>query len=208
MIAGGACPQGHLDRGETCFMVDDETYYDYLDAEKAYTARTEAERTEEQKKQADPKEAELAAVIKEGSGYLQQIRAVNDALPGEVISEKLNRLENVTARIFACIGRHPEKLPDIRRFIRYYMPTTLKLVKSYEEFEKQPLQGENITKAKEEIERALDTINTAFENLLDTLFADDAFDVSTDISTLETMFKQEGLTDSDFAKTPDDGKLS
>ncbi len=206
MIASDACPQGHLDRDEACFMVNDETYYDYLDAEKAYAARTEAERTEEQVKQTDPKEAELAAVIKEGGGYLQQIRAVNDALPGEVISEKLNRLENVAARIFICIRQHPEKLPDIRRFIRYYMPTTLKLVKSYEEFEKQPMQGENITKAKEEIERALDTINAAFENLLDTLFADDALDVSTDISTLETMFKQEGLTGSDFAKVPGNDK--
>ncbi len=207
MIACGACPQGHLDRDESCFMVDDKTYGEYLEAERAYAARTEAARTQEAK-QADPKEAELAAIREEGNGYLQQIRAVNDALPGEVISEKLDRLENVTARIFECVRKHPEKLPDIRRFIRYYMPTTLKLVKSYEEFETQPVQGENITKAKEEIEQALDTVNKAFENLLDTLFADDALDVSADISTLETMLKQEGLTGSDFAKEPDESKLS
>lgn len=207
MIASGACPQGHLDRSETCFMVDDATYSDYLEAEKAYAARAEAARAEEQKEQADPKEAELAAVKKEGNEYLQQIRAVNDALPGEEISGKLNQLEKVTARIFECVGQHPEKLPDIRRFIRYYMPTTLKLVKSYEEFELQPVQGENITKAKEEILRALDTVNIAFANLLDTLFADDALDVSADISTLETLLKQEGLTGSDFKK-PDSGKLS
>ena len=208
MILSGACPQGHLDREETCFMVDNQTYEEYLEAEKAYTARTEAARAKEQKEQADPREAELAAAEKEGGDYLQQIRAANDALPGEVISQKLDRLESVTARIFACVRKHPEKLPDIRRLIRYYMPTTLKLVKSYEEFESQPAQGENITKAKEEIERALDTSNKAFENLLDTLFADDALDVSTDISTLETMLKQEGLTGSDFAKKPEDGKLS
>lgn len=207
MISSGACPQGHLDRRETCFIVNDETYNDYLEAERAYTARTQAAQEEEQKKAADPKEAELAAVIKEGNDYLQQIRAANDALPGEVISQKLDRLENVTARIFICIRQHPEKLPDIRRFIRYYMPTTLKLVKSYEEFENQPVHGENISKAKEEIEHALDTINTAFENLLDTLFADDALDVSADISTLETMLKQEGLTGSDF-KAPEDSKIS
>ena len=208
MIACGACPHGHFDQKETCFMVDDQTYDEYLEVEKAYKARTEAERTEEQKEQKDPKEAELAAAIKEGNEYLLQIRAVNEALPGEVISKKLDRLEKVTARIFACVRQHPEKLHDIRRFIRYYMPTTLKLVKSYEEFESQPVQGENITKAEKEIERALDTINTAFENLLDTLFADDALDISTDISTLETMLKQEGLTGSDFEKTSDDGKLS
>ena len=165
-------------------------------------------RAEEQQKQADPKEAALAAAVKEGNGYLQQIRSANDALPGDVISKKLDRLEDITARIFVCVRKHPEKLPDIRRFMRYYMPTTLKLVNSYEEFESQPVQGENITKAKGEIEQALDTINMAFENLLDTLFADDAFDISADISTLETMLKQEGLTGSDFAKAPDDSKLS
>lgn len=208
MIACGACPQGHLDHSETCFMVDDKTYDEYLEAERAYTVRTEAARAEEKKQQTDPKEAELEAVKKEGNEYLRQIRTANDALPGEVISEKLDRLENVAARIFLCVGQHPEKLPDIRRFIRYYMPTTLKLVKSYEEFEGQPVQGENITRAKEEIERALDTINTAFENLLDTLFADDALDVSADISTLETMLKQEGLTGSDFTKAPDNSKIS
>jgi 5-bromo-4-chloroindolyl phosphate hydrolysis protein len=208
MIGCGACPQGHLDRDETCFMVDDKTYDEYLDAEKAYAARKEAALAEEQKEQTNPKEAELTAIIKEGNQNLQQIRAANDALTGEVISQKLDRLENVTARIFACVRKHPEKVLDIRRFLRYYMPTTLKLVKSYEEFELQPVKGENITKAKEEIERALDTINTAFENLLDTLFADDVLDVSTDISTLETMLKQEGLTGSDFVKAPDDRKPS
>lgn len=208
MITSGACPHGHLDPKGSCFIVDDQTYDEYLEAEKAYRNREQAEKTEEQKKQENPQEAELAAAVKEGNVYLQQIRAVNDVLPGEVISKKLDRLENVTARIFACVRQHPEKLPDIRRFIRYYMPTTLKLVKSYEEFESQPVQGENITKAKKEIEQALDTINTAFENLLDTLFADDVLDVSSDISTLETMLKQEGLTGSDFKKESDSSKLS
>nr|WP_277668647.1 5-bromo-4-chloroindolyl phosphate hydrolysis family protein [Caproiciproducens galactitolivorans] len=161
----------------------------------------EEARAEEEKKQADPKETELLTAIEEGNGYLRQIRAVNDALPGEIISVKLDKLENVTARIFDCVRQHPEKLPDIRRFMRYYMPTTLKLVKAYEEFETQPVQGENITKAKQEIERALDTVNVAFANLLDSLFADEALDISADISTLETMLKQEGLTGNDFEKT-------
>lgn len=201
MISSGACPQGHFDRDETCFMVDDKTYNEFLQAEKEYAARMQAAQAEEEKKQAGPKETELLAAIEEGNGYLRQIRAVNDALPGEIISEKLDKLESVTARIFDCVRQHPEKLPDIRRFMRYYMPTTLKLVKSYEEFETQPVQGENITKAKQEIERALDTVNVAFANLLDSLFADEALDISADISTLETMLKQEGLTGNDFEKT-------
>ena len=205
MISTGACPQGHLDRNETCFMVDDVTYEEFLDAERSYLARSKAAQEEEQKKQADPQAAELETVKKEGVDYLQQIRAANDALPEKNISDKLDQLENVSARIFVCVEQHPEKLPEIRSFMRYYMPTTLKLVKSYQEFEEQPVQGENIKKAKAEIEQALDTVNTAFANLLDSLFADDVLDISTDISTLETLLKQGGLTGSDFAKMPDDG---
>ena len=204
MIAVGACPQGHLDSRETCFMVDDETYEDYLEAEKAYAARTRAAQ-EEQKKREDPKAAELEAVKKEGAECVRQIHAANDALPEQEISDKLDRLENVTARIFACVEQHPEKLPDIRTFMRYYLPTTMKLVNSYREFDAQPVQGENIKTAKQEIEQALDTVNAAFANLLDSLFADDAVDVSADISTLKTMLKQGGLTGSDFAEKPGGG---
>lgn len=206
MIVSGVCPQGHLDRKETCFMVDDATYERYLEAEKAYAARQAAEQDEKAKGQANPKEAELAAVKKEGRAYLQQIHTINDALAGEEITKKLDRLETVAARIFSCVEQHPEKLPEIRRFMHYYMPTTIKLLKAYEEFDKQAVQGANITKTKQEIEQALDTINNAFGNLLDTLYADDAFDISTDISTLETMLKQEGLTGSDFAGAPENNK--
>lgn len=208
MISSGACPQGHLDRGETCFMVDDETYDAYLEAEKSYAERAQTAQAEQKKVQADPKQAELDEVKKEGSECLRQIRAANDALPGKEISEKLDRLENVTARIFTCVAQHPEKLPDIHSFMRYYLPTTMKLVNAYQEFEAQPVQGENITKAKAEIMQALDTINTAFGNLLDSLFVDDALDVSTDISTLETLLRQGGLTGSDFAQAKENDKTS
>ena len=84
--------------------------------------------------------------------------------------------------------------------MQYYLPTTLKLVNAYQEFDSQPVQGENILQAKKEIEQTMDTINTAFENLLDTLFQDDVLDVATDISALETMLAQAGLTGKDFKK--------
>ncbi len=203
MIDVGVYPNGHIDAEKTCFMVDDETYQEYLDAEKARLEREKAQHAEEEKKKANPQSEALEAVRREGNEYLLEIRSANDEIPDEQVSGKLYQLENVTGRIFQCVEQHPEKLPDIRKFMRYYLPTTLKLVKSYQEFDKQPAQGENISHAKEEIAHALDTINVAFANLLDSLFADDAFDVSTDISTLETMLKQEGLTGSDFQPKPE-----
>ena len=77
---------------------------------------------------------------------------------------------------------------------------TIKLINSYKELNNQPVQGENIKSAKIEIEKSIDLINTAFENLLDDLYEDMALDISTDISVLKTLFKQEGLTENDFKK--------
>lgn len=91
-------------------------------------------------------------------------------------------------------------MPETRKFIEYYMPTTLKLVNAYKEFDAQPIQGDNIIKSKKEIESTLDTINEAFVNLFDSLFEDVAMDISTDISVLQTMLAQEGLTGRDFDK--------
>ena len=94
----------------------------------------------------------------------------------------------------------PEKMPEIRKFMNYYLPTTLKLVNAYRDFYEQPVMSQNIAGARQNIENALDTINTAFENLLDSLYQDDAMDVSTDISVLKSMLAQEGLTGKDFQK--------
>lgn len=204
MIDTGVYPNGHLNQEMTCFMVDNETYQEYLDAERARLKREKACHDEEEKHKTDPQQAELEAVRREGNDYLLEIHAANAAIPGKEISQKLSELETVTGRILDCIEQHPKKLPEIRKFMRYYLPTTLKLVQSYQEFDTQPVQGENITQAKTEIAQALDTINAAFANLLDSLFADDALDISTDISALETMLKQEGLTGSDFQKKPED----
>jgi len=107
-------------------------------------------------------------------------------------------LELVIDKIFTHVEQHPDQLTEIEKFMDYYLPTTLKLVTTYREFDLQPVQGENIRSAKQEIEKTLDTINHAFETLLDSLFEDAAMDVSTDISVLKTILAQEGLTPNKF----------
>ena len=104
----------------------------------------------------------------------------------------------MTRRIFDYITDHPNQVGDIQRFMSYYLPTTKKLLDTYEELDKEPVQGENIVKAKKEILDTMDTINYAFENLLDSLYENTRMDISTDIAVLETMLCQEGLTGGDF----------
>ena len=124
-----------------------------------------------------------------------QIRACNDAIPGEEISEKISRMELIVRRIFERAEAHPEVVPDLKKLMDYYLPMTVKLLNAYADMDAQPVQGENIQASKKEIEATLDTLNLAFEKLLDDLFRDSAMDVSSDISVLNTLLAQEGLTE-------------
>lgn len=200
MIGLGMFPEGHIDEHQTCLMLTDETYSLYrASMESMRQRREEEEYVKEQRVQNEVSE-EMEKVIEAGEDYVRQIREANDVLEEAEISEKLQRLEDVIAKIFEYVELHPDKLSEISRFIDYYLPTTLKLVKAYEKFDTEPIQGENIRKSKMEIKQTLDTINHAFENLLDDLYEDIAMDISTDISVLQTMLAQEGLTGNDFKR--------
>ena len=206
MIRKKVLPGAHIDDEKTCLMLTDDIYNQYRYVQKQAEERRkeeerlkkERERERKQEEEALAGNPELAVAIRQGREMIEQIRKANDEIEGEEISQKMFRLEKITGQIFEQIQEHPEKLPDVRRLMNYYLPTTLKLLSSYEDFEKQPIQGENIKNAKQQIERSLDTVNAAFENLLDQLFSDEVLDVSSDISVLETMLKQEGLTGPEF----------
>ena len=125
---------------------------------------------------------------------LRQIRDLNDRIDHLAVSEKIDRIEDLTGGIFKLITDHPEKARDARRFISYYLPTTMKLLESYSLLEKQRYQGENITASRRQIEGLLDTMIQAIERQQDKMFRDDALDVETDIKVLETLLASDGLT--------------
>lgn len=190
--------EGHLDESGTCLITSDESYKQYLETKRqAEIQQKEKEQEIRQEKETDSDEnlsKEARQVIEEGNAYIEQIRKSNDAIPGVEISNKMYHLENVIKRIFKRVEQHPELIDDLHKFMDYYLPTTVKLLQAYEELDKQDVEGDNIIMAKKEIENTLDTINEAFENLLDNFFRDTAWDVATDISVLKTMLAQEGLT--------------
>ena len=129
----------------------------------------------------------------------RQLRQANDAIPDPLMTAKISRLEDVSARIFALAKKDPDKKAQLQKFMDYYLPTALKLLNTYAQLSAQDVQGSNITEAKQSIERSMDLLITAFENQLDKLFASDALDVSTDIAALEGMLNLDGLTGGDFA---------
>lgn len=203
MIDLGMFPQGHIDNKQNYFMLSNEVYENYLNSQEALRKRNEDElrRQEELNKEVnDQLKKELRQTIEMGKNYIEQIKDINNSIHREEISTKLYRLQNIVSQIFKYLEQNPKKLQEVSKFINHYLPMTLKLVNVYKDLNDQPVQGDNIKNAKNEIEKTMDTINIAFEKMLDNLFEEVALDVSTDISVLETLFTQEGLTKNDFKK--------
>ena len=203
MLKAGMFPDGHLDDKETCFMLNNVIYRQYLETEKAYleqkkeqnTAGTDTQDTEQSRR-----EQELHSIVAEGMEYIRHLRDLNDRIEGEAISEKLYQLENLLKEIFDRVQEHPEQMHRMHKLMDYYLPTMLKLVEQYAEFDEISSPGEDILDAKKEIEKTLDMINQAFVTLLNNLFRDAAFDASADAQVLQTMLAKEGLTESDFVR--------
>lgn len=185
MLSMGYFLQGHIDHDETTMIASNEVYEQYTQAERARIQREEEEKT--------PK-SEVEQLVAEGQRYIAHIHECNDAIPGEEISAKLQRLEDIMTRIFEQLKHSPESAGDLRKLMNYYLPTTTKLIDTYRELDAKPEVGDNIKKTKKEIEDTLDTINFAFEKIFDDMFLDTAWDISSDISVMKTMMAQEGLT--------------
>ena len=197
MISSRWFKQGHLDRQGTCLIVSEETYRQYLESERQLELRRkeEQERAKRIQEESEGLSAEVREMMEAGRAYIEKIERSNDAIPGEEISNKISHMQTIVERIFERVKEYPDCAGELRRFMDYYLPTTVKLLDAYEELDGQPVQGENIRNGKQEIEKTLDTLNLAFEKLLDSLFEDTAWDVATDISVLQTMLAQEGLTE-------------
>ena len=187
MLKKGWFRQGHVDKNETTLIASDEVYKFYEEAERSRAVREEEERKN------PALSPEVQEILNTGGEYLRQIHACNEAIPGEEISGKIARIEEILDKILERTKEHPEVVNDLGKMMNYYLPMTVKLLNAYAEMDRQPVQGENIRNSKREIEETLDTLNTAFEKLFDSVYADEALDISTDISVLKTLLAQEGL---------------
>ena len=143
---------------------------------------------------------ELQSVIYQGKRAIADIRRLNDEIPDERMSAQIDLIERLTAQIFDCVRQHPEKLSQIRQFLNYYLPTTIKLMEQYVTLQNQSVKTENITEGMQKIEDLLDKVIVAFQRQLDALFESDVVDITADIRVMEQMMASEGLTNKkDFA---------
>lgn len=193
--------KARMDDHQTTVMLTDHAYRQYTEAEATRKAREEEEKQRSEKLDSADISEDVRDILKEGNAYLKEVHRINDLISDtEEMSRKLYRLEDIMNRIFERVEKQPQSAQNLRKFMTYYLPTTLKLLNAYVELDSQPHVGQNVSQTRGEIEDTMDTINDAFEKLLDSLFEDVAWDISSDISVMKTMMAQDGLTGHDTIK--------
>ena len=150
-------------------------------------------KAEEEPKEKTTGNPEVDKMLKDGRLAILEMKRLDENIAAPGISADIVRLEQVSQNIFDEVKRDPKKLPQIRRFMDYYLPTTLKLLNSYDRMSGTGVSGENIDTTLAKVEGMMRTIVAAFEKQLDSLYSADALDISTDITVLETMMAREGL---------------
>ena len=197
-------------------LPEDEEERRRKQAEEAHAAREQAQKDREarqrQAQEAEARQAqqtkstgnpEIDKLILERDRALSEMRRLNDSIEDETISAQIDHLEEVTRQIIDQVIREPKKLPQIRRFLNYFLPTTLKILNAYDRMDAVGISGENIDATKTRVENMMGTIVKAFDKQLDNLFGAEAMDVSTDITVMENLLAQEGLSGPERPKASD-----
>ncbi len=141
-----------------------------------------------------PKQEPKQEPVQKENDILREIQEVNDAIPGLEMSAKIDRIREITEKILDYQKKNPGKDAELRSFLDYYLPTTLKILRAYAQLDAQGIQGENITSAKARIEGMMDKVVEGFEKQLDKLFQADSLDIASDVQVLEQMLQKDGLS--------------
>ena len=179
MLDDGILETGYLDMSTGKLILSDEGLQDP---------------PEEKQEEAETPPEDAPLDMNDDNAVLNEIRRLNDDIDDEVMSRKIDRIGEITGKIFAYQKQHPNRAGQLRSFLNYYLPTTLKILKAYARMEEQGIEGENIRLAKERIEGMMDKVVEGFEKQLDKLFQDDAMDIATDVQVLEQMLEKDGLS--------------
>ena len=152
-------------------------------------------RTEEYEAEPNSGDAEVDRQIKEGREDMRRLREANAALPDPTITAQLDRMDHAASKIFEVLEKNPRQALNVRKFMNYYLPTTVKLLEQYRTLTATGIDSENIGKSKAAVESSMGMIADAFEKQLDNLYGDTTLDITSDVQVLETMMANEGLTE-------------
>lgn len=195
MIDQRVFPEGHFDSERRCFMLSNDVYREYLALEDRRKAqgRIAQQSVPNEDSAINNKNSDLNIVIDSGRSYIYSIKELHLGITSDPMSSKLTALESLLVAIFERVKTEPKELPQMDKLMRYYLPTTLKLIKTYSDFDSIISPDNEVLETKKEIELTMDSINRAFAEFQNRLFKNSAFDASADAALLKVMLAKEGL---------------
>ena len=137
-------------------------------------------------------------VITTGQDMLETIKKENAAIPDQELSEQMNNLSIKCEQIFRTVSESPAKAPQVRKFMNYYLPTTLKMLANYRTMQQRGVSYGEMKEARDTTVHGMNLILTACQKQIDNLHRDNMLDISTDIDVLEQMLKRDGFTDNEI----------
>lgn len=183
-------PQGHFGKDEIIFMVSDKAYARYQEKQAVYD-RYFRKQVEERVRMKERSKS-MQKIMDSGQRYIDKIHESNDIIKDKKISEKLDLMERIVSMIFHEVDINPAQADKLGLFLNYYLPTTEKLLETYIDLDEKEIKGKSLQKAQKEIDASLDTINDSFEGLLDKFYQEKELDITSDITAMEVIMKQEG----------------
>lgn len=190
MLSKNMYEEGHLSLDKKYFFTSNEMYQHYVNLPPVPAS----DQPLKSQAKVDQEKNEVSELVAQGQDYIRQLHHYNDLILDTKVSDELDKMELILNKIFAYVEEHPESAGETAKLMKYYLPTTMNLLDSYRKLSTQPVQGENILKSIKEIEETIGTLNKAFERLFDNLYQDQSMDIASDISVLNSMLAQEGLT--------------
>ena len=138
-------------------------------------------------------------VIQKGQEMLRELREDNIDITDPELTRQMDILEEKCAQIFKTVAEEPEKAPQVRKFLSYYLPTTLKMLASYRRMQSRGISPRELAAHRVTLRRGLEMVNTACQKQLDNLYKENMLDISTDIDVLEQMLKRDGFIEGDLS---------
>ena len=139
-------------------------------------------------------------VITTGQDMLATIKKENAAIPDQELTEQMNNLSVKCEQIFRTVSESPSKAPQVRKFMNYYLPTTLKMLANYRTMQQRGVSYGEMKEARETTVHGMNLILTACQKQIDNLHRDNMLDISTDIDVLEQMLKRDGFTENEIVE--------
>ena len=188
----------YINKGWLAAWLDEKTEKLYLTVEDYRAAQETAAalQAQPQPEPAPEQREETPLNLETARRFVQVLEKEQQLMQDPQAREELEQMQKTAAAICDWLEAHPESLPKARRFAEYYIPTTLKLLHTYNDVQGQ--QGENAETIRRDIAGILHTLNQAYDTLYDTLLSDVAMDVSSEIAALQGMLANDGLTGGDF----------